>query len=76
MNEIPIIDANLYWVTSKEPEDWFVVAPSKDIASECHEDNEGLNDGDAKAEFVCEISHELEIKYRRSKYDILKGGYF
>lgn len=70
------IDANLYWATSKEPEDWFIVAPSKYIASECHESNEGLNNGDAKAEFICKIPHELEIKCRRSKHDILREGYW
>lgn len=76
MNKMATIDANLYWVTSQEPEDWFIVAPSKEIASECHECNEGLNDGDAKAEFICEIPHKLEIKFRRSKHDILKEGYW
>jgi hypothetical protein len=34
MNEMPTTNANLYWVTSKEPEDWFIVAPSKEIDSE------------------------------------------
>ena len=71
-----ITDANLYWVTSKEPEDWFIVAPTKEIASECHENNEGLNDGDAKAECVCKISNEIELQCRKSEYDVLKEGYW
>lgn len=76
MNKIATIDANLYWATSKEPENWFIVAPSKEIASECHECNEGLNAGNARAEFICKIPHKLEIGCRRSKYDILKEGYW
>ena len=76
MTKMTTIDTNLYWVTSKEPEDWFIVAPSKEIAAECHENNEGLNEGNAKAEFICDIPHELEIKYRKSKYNIHKEGYW
>lgn len=68
--------ANLYWVTSAEPEDWFIVAPSVAIAAECHECGEGLNKGDAKAELICEIPSVLEVEYRKSEYDVLEEGYW
>lgn len=70
------MQAYLYWVKSTEPEDWFIVAPNKFIAAECHECGEGLNEGDAKAELICEIPYKLELKHKRSEMDILHDGYW
>ncbi len=76
MNKTTTVYANLYWVTSKDPENWFIVAPSKKIAAKCHENNEGLNNGNAKAELICEIPCELERKFRGGENDILGEGYW
>jgi hypothetical protein len=47
---------NLYWVTTEDHhEDWFIVASSSEDACKFHEDNEGYNPGDAKAEKVLSI---------------------
>lgn len=55
----------LFWATTKEGyEDWFVIANSKEVAEEYHEDSEGFNTGDAKAKFVCNISEDLIQKYK------------
>lgn len=67
---------NLYWVTTKlYPEDWFIVAKSKDLACECHENNEGFELGCAHAEFICKIPMDLERKYR-TEYDEFDYGYW
>lgn len=67
---------NLYWVTTKlYPEDWFIVAKSKDLACECHENNEGFESGCAHAKLICEIPMDLERKYR-TEYDEFDYGYW
>ena len=66
----------LYWAKSKEPEDWFIVAPNKEIAAECHEAGEGLNEGDATVELICEIPMDLEVRHRVSEHHILEEGYW
>lgn len=46
----------LYWVTTGDhDEDWFIVASSSDEASTYHEDMEGYEPGDAKAEEILDI---------------------
>lgn len=65
---------NLYWVTTKSyPENWFIVAKSKDLACECHENNEGFELGCAHAELICEIPTDLEKKHRCKHGDINYG---
>ncbi|GET24279.1 GIY-YIG nuclease family protein [Prolixibacter sp. NT017] len=67
---------NLYWVKTKGSfEDWFIVAPTKEIACDCHEGFEGFDEGDAKAEFVCEIPDNIEKKHK-AEYDAINGGYW
>ena len=47
---------NLYWVTTEDHhEDWFIIASSSGEACKFHEDNEGYDPGDAKAEKVLSI---------------------
>lgn len=67
---------NLYWVKTKDNyEDWFMVAPTKEIACKCHESFEGFNDGDATAMFICEIDPQIEIKYK-TKLNSIDDGYW
>jgi hypothetical protein len=50
----------LYWVTTEDhDEDWFVVASSSEEASKFHEDMEGYDPGDAKAEEVLDIPEDV-----------------
>jgi hypothetical protein len=50
----------LYWVTTEDhDEDWFIVASSPEEASEYHENMEGYNPGDAKAEEILNISDNI-----------------
>lgn len=50
----------LYWVTTDEhDEDWFIVASSSQEASKLHEDMEGYNPGDAKAEAILDIPEKM-----------------
>lgn len=47
---------NLYWVTTEDHhEDWFIVASSLKEACKFHEDYEGYDPGEAKAEKVLTI---------------------
>ncbi|MCP3926955.1 MAG: hypothetical protein GY714_30725 [Desulfobacterales bacterium] len=51
---------NLYWVTTEDNhENWFIVASSGKEAAKCHEDYEGYNTGDAKAEKVLKIPNSI-----------------
>ncbi len=46
----------LYWCTTHHhEEDWFVVAPSAALAAIYHEDVEGYDRGEARAELVCAV---------------------
>ncbi len=46
----------LYWCTTEfHEEDWFMQASSREEAAESHECEEGFNEGDAKAKFICDI---------------------
>jgi hypothetical protein len=50
----------LYWVTTDDhDEDWFVVASSPEEASRFHEDMEGYDPGDARAEEVLDIPADV-----------------
>lgn len=51
---------NLYWVTTEDHhEDWFIIASSSEEACAFHENNEGYNPGDAKAEKVLSIPKNI-----------------
>jgi hypothetical protein len=50
----------LYWVTTDDhDEDWFIVASSSQAASNAHENREGYNPGDARAEAIVEIPESV-----------------
>ena len=50
----------LYWVTTEDhDEDWFVVASSSKQAARYHENMEGYNRGDAKAEEILDIPGDV-----------------
>ncbi len=50
----------LYWVTTEDhDEDWFIVAASLEAASKYHEDMEGYDPGDAKAEEILDIPENV-----------------
>ena len=50
----------LYWVTTEDhDEDWFIVASSSEEASKYHEDMEGYESGDAKAEEILDIPENV-----------------
>lgn len=58
----------LFWVTTSDGyEDWFVIADSKKEAEEFHELAEGLSDGCAKANYICEITQKVINKYKLKK---------
>jgi hypothetical protein len=50
----------LYWVTTEDhDEDWFLVASSSEEASKYHENMEGYEPGDAKAEKILNIPKNI-----------------
>ena len=50
----------LYWVTTEDhDEDWFIVASSPQEASKYHENMEGYDPGDAKAEEILGIPESV-----------------
>jgi len=50
----------LYWVTTEDhDEDWFIVASSPKEASKYHENMEGYDPGDAKAEEILDIPENV-----------------
>jgi hypothetical protein len=50
----------LYWVTTEDhDEDWFIVASSLEEASKYHENMEGYDPGDAKAEEILDIPEDV-----------------
>lgn len=53
----------LYWVTTEDhAEDWFVVATCPEEAARLHEDMEGYNPGDAKAEEIIDIPESVPVE--------------
>ena len=53
---------DLYWVTTEDHhEDWFIVASSAEEACKFHEDSEGYDQGEAKAEKVLRIPDDKLI---------------
>ena len=69
----------LYWVTTPDhDEDWFVVAGSAKEAAEIHEDAEGYNPGDARAEVVMTIPQGLEAEPGWPSKELLSalGGHY
>ncbi len=54
---------NLYWVTTEDHhEDWFIIASSSTEACKLHEDFEGYESGDAKAEKVLNIPKDISTE--------------
>ncbi len=50
----------LYWCSTEDgDEDWFVAAPSAELARSFHEDSEGYDPGDATVEWVADIPDSL-----------------
>ena len=50
----------MYWVTTEDhDEDWFIVASSSKEAAKYHEDMEGYDRGDAKAEEILDIPENV-----------------
>jgi len=53
----------LYWVTTEDhDEDWFIVASSSKEAAKYHENMEGYNPGDAKAEEILDIPENISAE--------------
>ena len=53
----------LYWVTTDDhDEDWFIIASSAEEACKYHEDEEGYDPGDAKAEEVLDIPKNIPVE--------------
>jgi hypothetical protein len=53
----------LYWVTTEDhDEDWFIVASSSKEAAKFHENMEGYNPGDAKAEEILDIPENISAE--------------
>ena len=47
---------NLYWVTTEDhAEDWFIMANNPEEAATFHEEMEGYDPGDARAEMILEL---------------------
>jgi hypothetical protein len=62
-SEIARINMRLYWVTTEDhDEDWFVVAKSAEEASKYHENMEGYDPGEAKAEEVLDIPENVSAE--------------
>jgi hypothetical protein len=69
----------LYWVTTVDhDEDWFVVASSPEEASKYHEDMEGYDPDDARAEEILDIPENLsaEIGWPSDKLLLAVGAKF
>jgi hypothetical protein len=64
----------LYWVTTDDhDEDWFVVASSLEEAAKFHEDMEGYDPGDAKAEEVLDIPEDVPSEMGWPSDELLLG---
>ncbi len=64
----------LYWVTTDDhEEDWFVVATSAKEAGKFHEDMEGYNPGDAKAEAILDIPEKIPAEMGWPSDEFLKA---
>jgi hypothetical protein len=62
-SEIARINMRLFWVTTEDHgEDWFVVAKSAEEASKYHENMEGYDPGEAKAEEVLDIPENVSAE--------------
>jgi hypothetical protein len=63
----------LYWVTTEDhDEDWFVLAPSPEEATQYFENYEGYNEGDAEAEEIIGISDDLQLETGWPDKELLK----
>lgn len=60
----------LFWVSMPGGyENWFVVVNSESEAVSFFEIEEGLNDGDATAKFICYISDAIKCEFKLKKAD-------
>ncbi|OGU56944.1 MAG: hypothetical protein A2V66_10750 [Ignavibacteria bacterium RBG_13_36_8] len=65
---------NLYWVTTEDhAEDWFIVASSGEEASKYHEDMEGYDPGEAKAEEILHIPENITAEHGWLSDELLIG---
>lgn len=63
---------NLYWVeTDDHHEDWFILAESEKRAELIHEEFEGYDDGDAKAQFVTKVPEEFVTEPGHPSIEVL-----
>lgn len=54
---------HLYWCTTEDgDEDWFMVATSARQAARLHEDAEGYEEGEARAERIAEVPAGVQAK--------------
>ena len=64
----------IYWVTTEDhAEDWFVVATCSEEAAKLHEDMEGYNPGDAKAEEIVDIPESVPVEVGWPSDDVLSA---
>ncbi len=64
----------LYWATTEDhSEDWFIIASSKKEAAQLHEQMEGYDTGDAKAEIVREIPEKFHPEKGWPSEDFLEA---
>ena len=64
----------LYWVTTEDHcEDWFIVAGSAKEAARLHENMEGYDAGDAKAEAVLDIPGKFSVEKGWPSEDMLEA---
>lgn len=65
---------NLYWVTTEDhEEDWFVIANTAEEAAAFHEEYEGYDMGNAKAEMVQKIPAGISVRVGWPSNDFLQA---
>lgn len=65
---------NLYWVTTEDhSEDWFVLANSVEEAATFHEDVEGYEPGDARAEMILKVPDEINTDIGWPSDEVLRS---
>ena len=69
----------LYWVTTEDHcEDWFIVAPSSEEACRFHQEAEGYDPGEARAEHILDIPEHVpaEVGWPSDELLLAVGGRF
>ena len=65
---------NLYWVTTEDhAEDWFIVANNPEEAATFHEEMEGYDPGDARAEMILELPKGIVANIGWPSDEVLKS---